>query len=90
MLSTRINARLSGPLATYVSRMVGGDGLYETPSEYIRDLIRRDMELREEHSDRDSILAGYRDMAAGAVMPSTGDFHKDMKTLKAKEKRKWR
>ena len=37
----RINARLSRPLAEFVDRMVGEAGLYETPSEYVRDLIRR-------------------------------------------------
>ena len=42
----RINARLSQPLAEFVDRMVGEAGLYETPSEYVRDLIRRDMERR--------------------------------------------
>ena len=89
MLSTRINARLSGSLASFVERMVGSTGLYETPSEYVRDLIRRDMEHREERIDRDSILTGYRDLAAGAVMTSTGDFHKDMKTLAKKEADGW-
>lgn len=42
----RINARRSQPLAEFVDRMVGEAGLYETPSEYVRDLIRRDMERR--------------------------------------------
>ena len=41
-MSERINARLSQPLAEFVDRMVGEAGLYETPSEYVRDLIRRD------------------------------------------------
>ena len=31
--STRINARLSLPLAEFVERMVGDTGLYETPSD---------------------------------------------------------
>ncbi|MEY3981862.1 MAG: hypothetical protein RLZZ281_731 [Pseudomonadota bacterium] len=43
-MSQRINARLPQPLAEFVERMVGEAGLYETPSEYVRDLIRRDME----------------------------------------------
>jgi antitoxin ParD1/3/4 len=81
MLSTRINARLSGPLAAFVERMVGGKGLYETPSEYIRDLIRRDMERRA-HPEQDAILDGYRDLASGAVFASSGDFDQDMKTLR--------
>ena len=41
-MSERINARLSQPLAEFVDRMVGEAGLYETPSEYVRDLIRRE------------------------------------------------
>ena len=43
-MSERKNARLSQPLAEFVDRMVGEAGLYETPSEYVRDLIRRDKE----------------------------------------------
>ncbi|MER2520712.1 MAG: CopG family transcriptional regulator [Bdellovibrionales bacterium] len=89
MLSNRINARLSGPLAAFVERMVGKAGLYETPSEYVRDLIRRDMEQREGRLDRESIMAGYRDLTAGAVMLSTGDFHEDMKALAQKEADGW-
>ena len=37
----RINARLTQPLAEFVERMVSEAGLYETPSEYVRDLIRQ-------------------------------------------------
>ena len=59
--SDRINARLSGALSEFVSRMVGETGLYETPSEYVRDLIRRDMERREGQLAQESILTGYRD-----------------------------
>ena len=43
-MSERINARLSQPLAEFVERMVGEAGLYETPSEYVRDLIRREQQ----------------------------------------------
>ena len=81
MLSTRINARISGPLAAFVQRMVSGKGLYETPSEYIRDLIRRDMERRA-RPEQDAILDGYRDLASGAVFASSGDFDQDMKKLR--------
>jgi Arc/MetJ-type ribon-helix-helix transcriptional regulator len=40
---TRLNVRLSGPLADHVNRQVDSD-LYSSHSEYIRDLVRRDME----------------------------------------------
>ena len=85
MSLNRINARLSPPLTEFVERMVGDIGLYETSSEYIRDLIRRDMERRDDHYVRESIITGYRDMASGAVILSTGDFKKDMKILEKKE-----
>ena len=49
-MSERINARLSQPLAEFVDRMVGEAGLYETPSEYVRDLIRRDKERAEQEA----------------------------------------
>ena len=90
MLSTRINARISGPLAAFVEKMVGPEGLYETPSEYIRDLIRRDMAQREERNEAESILAGYQDLAAGRTFVSTGNFHEDMKILTQKEATDWR
>ncbi len=88
--STRINARLSAPLAEFVERMVGDAGLYETPSEYIRDLIRRDMEQREGRAVHDAILAGYRDVAADAVFQCSGDFRADMGLLARKEADGWR
>ena len=89
-MSERINARLSQPLAEFVERMVGEAGLYETPSEYVRDLIRHDMERRDGQFLRDAILAGYRDVAAGRVFASSGDFKADMAMLDRKEADGWR
>ncbi|BAO82852.1 MAG: CopG family transcriptional regulator [Betaproteobacteria bacterium] len=80
-MSERINARLSRPLAEFVHRMVGEAGLYETPSEYVRDLIRRDMERRDGQFVQDAILAGYRDLAAGRIFASSGNFKADMAAL---------
>ena len=57
-MSERINARLSQPLAEFVDRMVGEAGLYETPSEYIRDLVRRDQEEQARKRLRDLIEEG--------------------------------
>lgn len=88
-MSDRINARLSQPLAEFVARMVGENGLYETPSEYVRDLIRRDMERREGSVAQEAILAGYRDVAAGRMIESSGDFRKDLQSLAQKESEGW-
>ena len=89
-MSERINARLSQPLAEFVDRMVGETGLYETPSEYVRDLIRRDMERRDGQFVQESILAGYGDLAAGRVFASSGDFKADMAVLDRKEADGWK
>src|SRR5271156_4124838 len=40
----RLNATLPESLARFVGEMTGKGGLYETPSEFVRDLIRRYME----------------------------------------------
>jgi antitoxin ParD1/3/4 len=88
-MSERINARLSQPLAEFVDRMVGDTGLYETPSEYVRDLIRRDMERRDGQIVKGAILTGYRDLAEGRVLVSSGDFKADMVMLDRKEVDGW-
>ena len=41
-----VNVRVSGELGRHVAGQVGEDGLYENVSEYIRDLIRRDLNGR--------------------------------------------
>ena len=43
----RLNATLPDALAKFVGEVTGKGGLYETPSEFIRDLIRRYMENAE-------------------------------------------
>lgn len=84
----RSSVRLSHPLADFVERMVGPMGPHETPSEYVRDLIRRDMERH--GAGREAVLAGYRDLAAGTVFASTGDFAADMALLDQTEADGWR
>jgi antitoxin ParD1/3/4 len=89
LMYERINARLSQPLSEFVERMVGKSGLYETPSEYVRDLIRRDMERRDGQLLQDAILTGYQDLATGRVFASSGDFKADMAMLELKESNGW-
>jgi antitoxin ParD1/3/4 len=88
-MSERINARLSQPLADFVEHMVGETGLYETPSEYVRDLIRHDMKRHQGQLVQDAILTGYRDLAAGRAFVSSGDFKTDMAQLERKEAEGW-
>jgi len=54
----RLNATLPDPLAKFVGEITGDGGLYETPSEFVRDLIRRYMENHEatEHLEINHLL----------------------------------
>lgn len=52
----RLNTTLPDILALYVAQITGKGASYETPSEFIRDLIRRHMEKAQE-KERDEIRA---------------------------------
>ena len=55
----RLNTTLPDPLALYVGEITGKGSLYETPSEFIRDLVRRHMEkaLEYERGEIRALLA---------------------------------
>ncbi len=46
-MSESVNIRISGRLKKFIAQQIGIDGLYESASEYVRDLIRKDYELQE-------------------------------------------
>jgi antitoxin ParD1/3/4 len=87
MSTERINARLPGSLANHVDKMISA--FYETPSEYIRDLIRRDMEKFELYQAKEQLLEGYKDASQGRYIKSSGDFKQDLKELKNIEQHGW-
>lgn len=43
MAATSLNIQLSERLRQYVDERAGDDGVFSTPSEYVRHLIREDM-----------------------------------------------
>jgi len=47
MPSPNVTLRVSGNLRRHLDEGTGVDGNFETPSEYVRELIRQDMERRE-------------------------------------------
>lgn len=51
MVSENVNVRITGELRQHLERQIGKQGLYENASEYIRDLIRRDVKSRQEAWD---------------------------------------
>lgn len=48
--TTTMTVRLSGALSEFVAENVGEYGAYENVSEYLRDLIRRDKERKEQQA----------------------------------------
>ncbi|MCP4460624.1 MAG: CopG family transcriptional regulator [Cytophagales bacterium] len=87
-MSDRVNARLPKPLADHLHRMVGTNGLFETSSEYIRSLIRRDMKS-DTSQIYSAILEGFEDAKEGHYFQSTGDWKKDKEIFKQKEAESW-
>ncbi|MEI8039507.1 MAG: type II toxin-antitoxin system ParD family antitoxin [Verrucomicrobiota bacterium] len=56
-----INVRFAGTLQQFIVQRVSGSGLYNSASEYIRDLVRRDYEREEARKSawlRDELKAG--------------------------------
>ena len=43
-----VNVRITGKLRRFIEEQTSPNGLYESASEYVRDLIRRDYQLQEE------------------------------------------
>ena len=61
----RLNVRVKGALADHVENLVGPQGLYENQSEYLRDLIRKDMYQKDGDSLRREIQASYAQLSKG-------------------------
>lgn len=51
MPSGSIHVKVSGALQDHIQQQIGDEGLYENASEYIRALIRRDLQSRDEAWD---------------------------------------
>lgn len=62
---TRLNVRVKGALAEHVDKVTGPYGVYDNQSEYLRDLIRRDMYRRDEDDLRREIQASYAQLSEG-------------------------
>ena len=61
-MAKALNVSLTEPLREFVDKRTGDDSVFATPSEYMRALIRKDME--EQHVV-DHVLAGVEDVKAG-------------------------
>jgi antitoxin ParD1/3/4 len=61
-MASSMNLSLTDELRDFVKSRTGDAGLYSTPSEYLRDLIRRDMETQATVAH---VMSGLDDLANG-------------------------
>lgn len=61
-MASSMNLSLTDELRDFVKDRTGDAGLYSTPSEYLRSLIRRDME---DQTTVTHIMGGLDDLVAG-------------------------
>ena len=61
-MASSMNLSLTDELRDFVNSRTGDGGLYATPSEYLRDLIRRDMESQATVAH---IMSGVDDLTHG-------------------------
>lgn len=63
-MTNTLNIQLTSELRRYIDMRASDDDVYATPSEYIRDLVRRDME---EYAAVADIVHGLREAKAGYI-----------------------
>ena len=63
-VASSLNLSLTNELRKFVDSRTGDSGVYATPSEYIRDLIRHDMEAG---TILNHVLAGLDDIKQGQM-----------------------
>jgi len=67
-MSSSLNVQLTRELRRYVDMRASDNDLYATPSEYIRDLIRRDME---DWKIVSGIMQGLEEVKNGEFVPES-------------------
>jgi antitoxin ParD1/3/4 len=83
-MANSLNLSLTDELRAFIDQNSGDGTLYATPSEFVRDILRRQKAQQEATAVRDAILDGYQDALAGR----THKFEGDLKTLLKKAPKK--
>ena len=63
-MASSLNLSLTDELRAYVDSRTGDRGVYSTPSEYLRDLIRKDMRDQMVVSE---VVSGIKDIKEGKL-----------------------
>lgn len=75
-MANSLNLSLTDELRAFVDANSGDGTLYATPSEFVRDILRRQKLQQEAAHVRDAIIEGYQDAIAGRTFEFDGDLKK--------------
>lgn len=81
-MANSLNLSLTDELRAYIDDNSGDGTLYSTPSEFVRDILRRYKLQQEAAGVRDAIIAGYQDAIAGRTVAFEGDLRSLLKKAK--------
>ena len=84
-MPSTINLSLTDELKEFIQKNAGDGTVYSTPSDYVRDLIRHEMDRKEASEARSKILKGYQDAASGKLTPYTGDIKAELHVFKSRK-----
>lgn len=82
-MANSLNLSLTDELRAFIDKNSGDGTLYATPSEFVRDILRRHKAQEEAAQVRDAILDGYQDAIAGRTV----EFKGNLKTLLKKARK---
>lgn len=88
-MASTINLSLTDELRAFIDSHCGDQGLYATPSEFLRDLLREKKERIEAARIRDGVLEGYRDILNGHSVEFTGSIRSALTEARKREKSGW-
>ncbi len=89
-MSSSINLSLTDELRSFIDSNCGDAGLYSTPSEFLRDILREKKERQELAALREGVLAGYQDLNHGRFVEFTGDLRASLKSAEKREQDNWK
>jgi antitoxin ParD1/3/4 len=77
-----LNLSLTDELRSFIDQNSGDGTLYATPSEFVRDVLRRHKTAVEAAQVRDAIISGYQDAIAGRTVVFAGDLRRLLNNVK--------
>jgi antitoxin ParD1/3/4 len=73
-MANSLNLSLTDELRAFIDKNSGDGTLYATPSEFVRDILRRHKAQEEAAQVRDALIEGYQDAIAGRAVEFKGDL----------------